>query len=112
MRVLVSFASLLICATAAQAQAPVRQDPVAPPAAEAAAAATLDAATPVPADLVDVKARSVTAADIGAVRLPAPSASETPSDTDEAAQDITAPRNFWWLVGGIVLAGIILAVLL
>jgi hypothetical protein len=35
-----------------------------------------------------------------------------PIDIDQPAQDITAPQNFWWLVGAIVLAGIILAVLL
>lgn len=111
MKALVSFASLLLCASAAQAQSPDRQNPVAPPAAEAASTAA-EAAAPAATAVVDVKARAVTAAEVGAVRLPAPAPAETPTDSDEAAQDITAPRNFWWLVGGIVLAGIILAVIL
>lgn len=108
MREFVSFASLLVCATAVHAQTPVRQEPVAPPAAEAAAGTSVG----IPAPAIDIAPRSVTADDVSAVRIQAPSSAGTLSDGDAMAQDITAPQNFWWLVGGIVLAGLILAVLL
>lgn len=35
---------------------------------------------------------------------------DAPANADEAA--LQQPRNFWWLVGAIVLAGIVLAVVL
>ncbi|HSK17604.1 MAG TPA: hypothetical protein VK912_00580 [Longimicrobiales bacterium] len=111
MRRLTAFALLFFCATAVQAQDPVPQEPVttevapaapAPAAAEAAPARAPEA--PVPS--VDLSPRSPTATAIDAATMRAP------ADMDEAAQDVTAPRNFWWLVGAIVLGGIILAVLL
>lgn len=114
MRKLTVFALLLFCATAVQAQEPVTQQPVEPVTTEAAPAAPAPAPTeagparapdaPVPS--VDLSPRSPTAAAIDAATMRAP------ADMDEAAQDVTAPRNFWWLVGAIVLGGIILAVLL
>lgn len=37
---------------------------------------------------------------------------ERASDTDEIAQDMPQRGSFWWIVGAIVVAGVILAVLL
>ncbi|HSJ30492.1 MAG TPA: hypothetical protein VK933_03600 [Longimicrobiales bacterium] len=109
MRKLTAFALLFICATAAQAQEPVTPQPAtieAAPAAPAPAEATPARAPDAPVPSVDLSPRSPTAAAIDAATMRAP------ADMDEAAQDVTAPRNFWWLVGAIVLGGIILAVLL
>ena len=116
MKKLTAFALLFACATAIQAQEPVTQEPVTqePVTTEAAAAAPVSppaqaapaSAPDAPVPSVDLSPRSPTAAAIDAATMRAP------ADMDEAAQDITAPRNFWWLVGAIVLGGIILAVLL
>jgi hypothetical protein len=111
MRKLTAFALLFFCATAVQAQEPVTPQPAtieaapAPP-APAPAEATPARAPDAPVPSVDLSPRSRTAAAIDAATMRAP------ADMDEAAQDVTAPRNFWWLVGAIVLGGIILAVLL
>lgn len=110
MRKLLTSALLFVCATAVQAQEPVAQDPVeAPAAASAPAPAAADApAAPAPDApvKVDLKTRSAAAAAVEAATIRAP------VDFDETAQDVTAPRNFWWLVGAIVLAGVILALVL
>lgn len=105
------FAMLFICASAIEAQEPVVNEPVAQATVEAAsvtptpaeeAAATDGTAPPV----IDLKTRSATASAVEAatMRAPAPDA--------DVVQDINTPPNFWWLVGGIVLAGVILAILL
>ncbi|MGH7465892.1 MAG: hypothetical protein ACREK1_12000, partial [Longimicrobiales bacterium] len=127
MRRFLTFALLFVCTTAVQAQEPAAREAVeplepaatqaeAPPTATAATkpaptetAATVSApvrAPDAPVPVVDMNPRSSTASAVNAATLRAP------VDVDETAQDITAPRNFWWLVGAIVLAGIILAVLL
>jgi hypothetical protein len=56
--------------------------------------------------VIDLKTRSATASAVEAatMRAPAPDA--------DVVQDVNPPPNFWWLVGGIVLAGVILAILL
>ena len=102
MRKFVMCALLFGFTSAAQAQEPVAREPVAATPAEEAAAPAPDA----PAPVVDLKPGSATAAAIDAATLRAP------VDADDTVQDVTAPRNFWWLVGAIVLAGVILAVLL
>jgi hypothetical protein len=96
------FALMFSCAAAVQAQEPAGQDP-AEPAAERELSVPAEEA-PVP--VVDLKTRSATAAAVDAATLRAP------ADMDLVDQSIDAPRNFWWLVGAIVLAGIILAVVL
>jgi hypothetical protein len=112
MRTFLPFALLFVGAAAVQAQEPVAQEPVERAATEASrteAQATEGAPVPAreePAPVADLKPRSEAASAIDAATLRAP------VDVDETAQDITAPRNFWWLVGAIVLAGVILAVLL
>jgi hypothetical protein len=111
MRKYLPFAMLFICATAVQAQEPVAQEPVEATTVETAqAAASIDASvttdrTPAPA--IDLKTRSATATavDAATMRAPAP-------DVDNVTQDIDAPNNWWWMVGGIVLAGVILALIL
>jgi hypothetical protein len=109
MKKILTFALLFVCASAVEAQEPTRDVP-APSAIEAAApaapAAAAPATAPAPeAPVVDLRVRSATSAAIDAatLRAPAPAA-------EAVVQD--APRNFWWLVGAIVLAGIILAVVL
>lgn len=112
MRKVLAFVLMTVCATAVQAQDPVAPAPDAPVATEAVtidAPATEAVTTPkrgsdVP--VIDMNPRNTTAAAVDAATLRAP------VDVDENAQDVTAPRNFWWLVGAIVLAGILLAVLL
>jgi hypothetical protein len=105
------FALLFICASAIEAQEPVVNEPVVNAPVEAAsvspapaeeAAVTGRAAPPV----IDLKTRSATASAVEAatMRAPAPDA--------DVVQDVNPPPNFWWLVGGIVLAGVILAILL
>lgn len=105
------FALLFICASAIEAQEPVANEPVAQAPAEAASV------TPTPADeaavtdrgerpVIDLKTRSATASAVEAATMRAPA-----PDVD-VVQDVNPPRNFWWLVGGIVLAGVILAILL
>lgn len=106
MRIYVPFAMLFICATAVEAQEPVAQEPVeatsATPAPAEAEPVTDRTAPPV----VDLKTHSVTASAVEAATLRAPA-----PDVDEMVMQ-DPPRNFWWLVGGIVLAGVILAILL
>lgn len=110
MKRILTSALLLVCASAVQAQDPVTQERTEAPAAvstPAPAAADAPAAPAPDAPVkVDLKTRSAAAAAVEAATIRAP------VDFDEAAQDVTAPRNFWWLVGAIVLAGVILAVLL
>lgn len=104
------FVLLFVSATAVQAQKPAEPQPVEPPTAieapAAPAAETAPGQAPDTPPTVDLKNRSEAAAAVDAATIRAP------VDFDEAAQDVTAPRNFWWLVGAIVLAGVILAVLL
>ena len=102
MRKIVMCVLLFGFTSAAQAQEPVVREPVPPPLTEEATTPAPDA----PAPVVDLKPRSTTAAAIDAATLRAA------VDADDTVQDVTAPRNFWWLVGAIVLAGVILAVLL
>ncbi|MBR9990475.1 MAG: hypothetical protein KFH98_12010 [Gemmatimonadetes bacterium] len=109
MRKILTFAMLFACATAVQAQEAPREAgeavPVEATTVESAATAeAVPAETPVPT--VDLNPRNTTAGAIDAATLRAP------ADFDEAAQDVTTPRNFWWLVGAIVLGGIILALVL
>jgi hypothetical protein len=109
MRKLFMFAALLASATAVQAQEAPReaQAPVPVEATvetEATAVPSTDAQAPV--ETVDLNPRSTTAASIEAATVRAP------VDVEESAQDVTTPRNFWWLVAAIVLAGVLLAVLL
>lgn len=108
MRKLLTTALLFVCATAVQAQEPVAQEPIQAPAAATAPAAADAPAAPAPDApvKVDLKTRSAAAAAVEAATIRAP------VDFDETAQDVTAPRNFWWLVGAIVLAGVILALVL
>ena len=105
------FALLFICASAIDAQEPAANEPAAQSPVEAASV------TPTPAEgaavtdptappVIDLKTRSATASAVEAatMRAPAPDA--------DVVQDVNPPPNFWWLVGGIVLAGVILAILL
>jgi hypothetical protein len=105
------FAMLFICASAVEAQEPVVDEPVAQTRAETASV------TPTPAEgaavtdrtarpVIDLKTRSATASAVEAATMRAPA-----PDVD-LVQDVNPPPNFWWLVGGIVLAGVILALLL
>lgn len=112
MRKYLPFAMLFICATAVQAQEPVAQEPAQPATVEAdpATPALAEAAVSsdgAPAPVVDLKTRSATATalDAATMRAPAP-------DADSMVQEIDAPANWWWMVGGIVLAGVILALIL
>ena len=106
MKKYVPFAMLFLCATAVEAQTPVVQEPVeatpVAPAPAEAAPVTDRTAPPV----VDLKTHSVTASAVEAARLRAPA-----PDADVMVVQ-NPPPNFWWLVGGIVLAGVILALLL
>lgn len=111
MRKVLAFALLFVSATAVQAQEPAVQEAVeSPTAIEAPAAPSASDAGPATAPetppTVDLKTRSAAASAVDAATMRAP------VDFDEAAQDVTAPRNFWWLVGAIVLAGVILALVL
>jgi hypothetical protein len=105
------FAMLFICASAIEAQEPVVKETVVQPTFEAASV------TPTPAEegvvtnsdtrpVIDLKSRSATASAVEAATM------RTPAPDVDVAQDINPPPNFWWLVGGIVLAGVILAILL
>ena len=112
MRKVLAFVLMTVCATAVQAQervapapdAPVAIDAVTVEAPPAETATTPKRGNDVP--VIDMNPRNTTAAAVDAATMRAP------VDVDETAQDVTAPRNFWWLVGAIVLAGIVLAVLL
>jgi hypothetical protein len=105
------FAMLFICASAIEAQEPVVNEPVAQAPVEAASVTPTPAEEAAVTDRVarpatDLKTRSATASAVEAatMRAPAPDA--------DVVQDVNPPPNFWWLVGGIVLAGVILAILL
>jgi hypothetical protein len=102
---------LFICASAIEAQEPVVNEPVAQAPVEAASVTPTPAEEAAVTDRVarpatDLKTRSATASAVEAatMRAPAPDA--------DVIQDVNPPPNFWWLVGGIVLAGVILAILL
>lgn len=106
MRKVLSFAVLFLCAGAVQAQEPVAQEPIEPVPASMTAVELAEPAAPV----FDMKTQTRTdAAGLSELRLRAPAPADAGVDA-AMVQDI--PRNFWWLVGGIVLAGIILAVIL
>lgn len=105
------FATLFICATAIEAQQPVANQPVMQDPVEDASVAPVPAEEAAVTDrtappVIDLKTRSATASAVEAatMRAPAPDA--------DVVQDVNPPPNFWWLVGGIVLAGVILAILL
>ncbi|HEX2167875.1 MAG TPA: hypothetical protein VHG09_11645 [Longimicrobiales bacterium] len=112
MRKLLAFVFLFVSATGVQGQDPVTQEPAEPSkTAEAPATAESQVEPEGPASetrtpKVDMMSHSAATAahDVATVRAPV--------DFDQPAQDVTAPQNFWWLVGAIVLGGIILAVLL
>ena len=111
MKKYVPFAMLFICASAIEAQEPVVSEPVAEAPVEGALvtptpaeeAAATDRTAPL---VIDLKTRSATASAVEAATMRAPA-----PDVD-VVQDVNPPPNFWWLVGGIVLAGVILALLL
>jgi hypothetical protein len=109
MRKYLPFAMLFICATTVQAQEPVAQEPVEAATVQAAPAASEAAVASdrAPAPVVDLKTRSATATAVDAATLRAPA-----PDADNMVQEINTPTNWWWMVGGIVLAGVILALLL
>lgn len=102
MKAVLPFALLFVCTAAVQAQAPARTQPTEPPPAQAAPASDGASSTPAPPQ----STRRATASEISAVRLRAP------VERDDTDQGFDPPRNFWWTVGAIVLAGIILAILL
>lgn len=110
MRKLLALALLLVSSTAVHGQEPAAQERADAPAATESAVTPAsqlpEEPAPVTTPKVDMLGHTANASrDIAPLRAPA--------DFDQpAAQDITAPQNFWWLVGAIVLGGIILAVLL
>lgn len=105
MKLVLPIVILLACGTAVEAQQRVNtlpeSVPVVAPAAVVAPAVQTVPILPVPA------------ADAETVETDAAAATATidaPAEHAVAAQ--STPNNFWWLVGGIVLAGVILALLL
>jgi hypothetical protein len=104
MKLFIPAALLVVSATTLQAQEPARiaAEPtpiVAPAPAKWTATPAL---TPAPAPATDQAASTVTS-----------KATATKETSAKSASVVRAqPANFWWMVGAIVLAGVILAVLL
>lgn len=110
MKMILPFALLFVSATAVQAQEPVKTAPVEDP--TPVVAPTLTQQAPIDLDAPIVPALQADAeTDKAANATDRVNAESNSSDAPAAAVQDT-PRNWWWLVGAMVLAGVILAVLL
>ncbi|CAN5697937.1 hypothetical protein BH23GEM10_BH23GEM10_09580 [soil metagenome] len=109
MKMILPFALLFVSATAVQAQEPVKTAPVDP---TPVVAPTLTQQAPIDLDAPIVPALQADAeTDRAVTTTDRVNAESSTSDAPAAAVQNT-PRNWWWLVGALVLAGVILAVLL
>lgn len=111
MKAFLPFAVLLVAVTAVPADAQVRVVQDEPATVVAPTLSSPDAETLPTTPVLKAETRS---SDTGETAVDAETdrASSSADAPAERAMMQDTPRNFWWLVGGIVLAGVILAVLL